>query len=450
MSQPPTGRDLAPRSIREGHAPNCSSAGSVVSLALLSTAATGVVVSVWADRLTRWLRRDRGPGEAPPPRVRDEGDTAVVAWPEPPAVLEVSTEAAAALTAAGATPVGGGSPVPGGQTAPTEVHLAVTDRCPAQCTGCYLSAGPDRPGTEPDDLHAQLAELAALGVFEVAFGGGEALLRDDLLALAAEARALGMVPNLTTSGFGVTPERAARMATLFGQVNVSLDGVGRHYTAARGWAGAERGLTALKTLAAGGVRCGVNTVLSKPLLDADGALDALGEQVAAAGAREWQWLRFKPVGRGAAAWASLAPTPEQLDETLPRALELGERLGLTVRIDCALVPFVAPVVDDPDRLRQLGVVGCPGGVGLWARSAAGAWAPCSFSSGQAAPESLAAHWRHEPSLSRWRDRASAPPEPCASCAVASVCRGGCRVVAGFLTGDELAADPQCPRVRGVC
>jgi hypothetical protein len=28
-----------------------------------------------------------------------------------------------------------------------------------------------------------------------------------------------------------------------------------------------------------------------------------------------------------------------------------------------------------------------------------------------------------------------------------VCRGGCRAVARFLTGDELAPDPECPRVE---
>lgn len=438
----------APRAIREGHAPNCSSAGSVVSMALVSTVAAGVLVSMWADRLTQWVRGERG--DDPPPTLREEEDGALVAWPDPPAVLDVDAHTAEALRQGGARVVGGGPPVAGARTAPTEAHLAVTDRCPASCTGCYLSAGPDRPATEPGDLPDRLRELAQMGVFEVAFGGGEALLRDDLLALAEQARALGLVPNLTTSGFGVTPARATRMAALFGQVNVSLDGLGETYDAARGWSGATRGLTALRTLTQAGVRCGVNTVLTRPLLDQPGALEALGRAAAQAGATEWQWLRFKPSGRGAGAWGDLAPRPEQLDAVLPQALELGEALGITVRIDCALVPFVAPVIDDPVRLRTLGVAGCPGGEGLWARSAQGAWAPCSFVDGAPAPGGLDAHWRTEPMLEAWRARAAAPPEPCASCAVASVCRGGCRVVSDFLTGDPLAADPECPRVRGVC
>ena len=65
---------------------------------------------------------------------------------------------------------------------------------------CNLSAGPDRSATEPADLGPQLEALAEAGVLEVAFGGGEALLREDLLALAEKARSLGLVPNHTTSG----------------------------------------------------------------------------------------------------------------------------------------------------------------------------------------------------------------------------------------------------------
>ncbi|MEZ4410501.1 MAG: SPASM domain-containing protein [Polyangiales bacterium] len=48
--------------------------------------------------------------------------------------------------------------------------------------------------------------------------------------------------------------------------------------------------------------------------------------------------------------------------------------------------------------------------------------------------------RHRPlALAAWAD---APPEPCASCPVRAVCRGGCRVVARHLTS-SLGPDPEC-------
>jgi radical SAM protein with 4Fe4S-binding SPASM domain len=181
-------------------------------------------------------------------------------------------------------------------------------------------------------------------------------------------------------------------------------------------------------------------------VEAPGALEALGAAVAAAGAQEWQWLRFKPTGRGAAAWATLAPNPDALSTLWPRALALEAATALTLRWDCALAPFLTPHLDAPDRAARLGVHGCPGGERLFARSAAGAWAPCSFAPGAHAADPVAA-WRDDAQAAAWRARAAAPPEPCTSCAWAKVCRGGCRIVAAHLTGDPLAPDPQCPRVR---
>src|SRR5512140_1995052 len=50
---------------------------------------------------------------------------------------------------------------------PLEIHVAVTSRCPAPCTGCYLDARPD--GDEPpfEALAARLAEARQAGVATV-------------------------------------------------------------------------------------------------------------------------------------------------------------------------------------------------------------------------------------------------------------------------------------------
>ncbi|MCK6504307.1 radical SAM protein [Myxococcota bacterium] len=459
------------RAVHRGHAPNCSSSGSVVGVALVSAVAATAVVNAWALRFLRWAEGQGPPGA--PPRLRREADgSALLALPggteDPPgeeaaagrvqagAILHLEPWLAAVALAAGAVEVGPGAaeagalvaaPSPTALVAPTEVHLAVTDRCPARCAGCYLEAGPERPVREPgaDDLRARLDELAAMGVLEVAFGGGEGLLRADLLDLLAHARGLGLVPNLTTSGFGLSPALARRLAPLVGQVNVSLDGLGPVYRQVRGWDGAARGLQALCTLAEAGCRVGVNTVITRPLLEGD-ALEALGRAIEVAGADEWQWLRFKPVGRGEQAWSVLAPTAGQARELWPRALRLEAAGRLGLRFDCALVPFLVAHQPPADLVARLGLRGCPGGHSLWARDAAGAWAPCSFAPGAPAG-ALAAAWREHAPLRAWRDRAAAPPEPCASCAWAATCRGGCRAVSAFLVGDPLAPDPECPRVR---
>jgi radical SAM protein with 4Fe4S-binding SPASM domain len=411
----------------------------VVGIALVSIAVGAAVLNAWSDRFRRYTEGDGPPGADP--KVRRDGSGAKVAWKSPPAILGVDGAGAAAALAAGAQLVGTGIPIPGALSAPDEVHVAVTERCPVRCDGCYLDAGPERGHADLGALEADLRRLAAMGVFEVALGGGESPARAD--RVAGLARELGMTPNLTTSGFGVSDARATRMRDLYGQVNISVDG-DAGYVATRGWDGRQTGWNAIDRLVAAGVRVGVNTVLSREVLS---ELEAFGRAIAARGVSEWQWLRYKPAGRATVDYLARRPEPADLDSLWPRLLAIEAETGLVMRIDCSLVPFLVPHLPDPGALARLGVVGCGGGHSLLARTAAGGWAPCSFAApGEAGDPEVA--WATDAVMQSWRGRAERPPEPCGSCPAAAVCRGGCRVVAGFLTGDPLAPDPECPRVRG--
>ena len=429
------------RSVRQGHSPNCSASGTVVGAMLLTSVATALVVNAYADRLFRFLEGD---DNVPPPRVRSDEEGATVHVSSPPGRLRVSSKLALALLAAGASSVGRAAE----RRPPDEVHVSLTSRCPVACTGCYLSAGPER--VDPPDLQARvrstLAELAEMGVLEVAFGGGEALSADGVLPAARYARSLGLVPNLTTSGFALSETNAQQLAEVMGQVNISLDGLGEAYRAVRGFQGDRVALRAIERLREAGVRVGVNTVITRANLH---QLPELGRELAARGVSEWQWLRLKPSGRGQDAWQQLAPTPEALDGLWQLALDVEAETGLTLRFDCALVPFLVHQGLDLERLAAHQVAGCPGGESLWARHADGGWSPCSFVDGSAESGTLTETWERDATLERWRGRAAAPPEPCASCEAAAICRGGCRVVSAHLTGDPLAPDPECPRVRAL-
>jgi len=58
---------------------------------------------------------------------------------------------------------------------------------------------------------------------------------------------------------------------------------------------------------------------------------------------------------------------------------------------------------------------------------------------------LSAAWDGGAELGRLRAYHAAPPEPCRSCPLFAVCRGGCQIVARHAAGG-LAPDPECPRV----
>ncbi|MCC6555002.1 MAG: radical SAM protein [Polyangiaceae bacterium] len=340
---------------------------------------------------------------------------------------------------------------------PLELHVAVTSRCPAGCEGCYLDARPD--GGEPsfEELCARLAAAREAGASTVALGGGEPLLRRDLGQLAEEARALGLVPVMTTSGLGLTAARAAELRA-FAQVNVSHDGAGEGYEAVRGYAGAAAAERAIALLAGAGVPVGVNVVLTRATFE---LLRETAARAAGLGARELPLLRYKPAGRAAGAgYEERRLTPAQVARLWGVIAGLVGARALRVRIDCAMVPLLSAslleaVPRAAEALDALGVFGCEAARHLGALRADGSGAPCSFFSIGEAPDGSPAA-RRLPVAARPGERArldaaalrayhAAPPEPCASCPLRPVCRGGCQVVSRHERGG-LAPDPECPRV----
>jgi radical SAM protein with 4Fe4S-binding SPASM domain len=396
-----------------------------------------------------------------PPRVPWSRPEAFGAWVrlDDQTLVAVDRDLAERLSVSGA-----GSPRPG-PTRPLELHIAVTSRCNAPCDGCYMNAHPKGADVPLVELRASLAAARDAGVSTVAFGGGEPLLHRNLEALAEEARALGLVPVMTTSGAGLTPERA-RSLRAFAQINVSYDGAEGGYLAVRGWDGAAIAERAIETLAQAGIRVGANVVLTRNSFD---LLAATSERVAEKGASEIQLLRYKPGGRAAApSYEARRLTPEQIDLLWPSIQRVAEAGRLRVRIDCALLPLLSSALGtEPDiarRLSSFGVFGCEAARHLAGLRADGTVAPCSFFASEpplialsassasnatsaASPDSaLITAWSTAADLEAIRAYHASPPEPCRSCELFTACRGGCQVVSRFLRGGSFGPDPECPRV----
>jgi radical SAM protein with 4Fe4S-binding SPASM domain len=146
-----------------------------------------------------------------------------------------------------------------------------------------------------------------------------------------------------------------------------------------------------------------------------------------------QLLRYKPAGRAASLdYLAQRLSPSQIDALPALVRRLVARGDLSVRIDCAMVPLLSRAFEDPAPLVALGVFGCEANRSLGAVKPDGRAAPCSFLDA-----------RH---AAAWRDVSRDPVEPCRSCALRSICRGGCRVVAEHVAGDAFVPDPECPRV----
>jgi radical SAM protein with 4Fe4S-binding SPASM domain len=324
-------------------------------------------------------------------------------------------------------------------SAPTEVHVVLSRRCAAGCRGCYVDATPQGAALSCAEACRILDELAAMGVFHIALGGGEALELDYLFAVAEHARAVGITPNLTTSGLSLD-ERAAARCRVFGQINVSVDGVGKAYQAARGFDGYRHAERALRLLRAVKREVGVNCVVSRSSFDQIGEVARLVRRL---DLNELELLRFKPVGRGARLDEEL--TPEQGKRLWPMARRLVWRHRIRVKLDCSFAPMVFWHKPSARAAAFFGVQGCVAGDVLAAVQPEGHFTGCSFiSRPEADARNLREAWPNACADIRGYTRSA--PEPCASCEYLHLCRGGCRAVSQA-HGRFMDPDPGCPRVQ---
>ncbi len=331
---------------------------------------------------------------------------------------------------------------------PLEAHLQLTNRCNAGCQGCYTGATPQGAPHEfgEADWRRAIDALAAQGVFHLALGGGESAILPWLGDVARYARERGLVPNLTTSGL-LSDEELARLcdwAPLFGQMNVSIDGVGEDYARVRGFDGFARADAAVRALRRRSRHVGINCVVTRENFDALGRVFAYARK---ARLREVELLRFKPSGRGARVYESLRCTDEQHRALLPTVLRLSRRHRLRVRLDCSYTPMVTHHRVAPKLMQWLAIYGCAGGDLLIGAKATGALTACSFAPPiEEKVDRIGDYWQRPDAFGpfrRWREAAA---EPCRSCEYLPLCRGGCRVVSAHVSGDPAAPDPECPRV----
>jgi radical SAM protein with 4Fe4S-binding SPASM domain len=392
-----------------------------------------------------WRRRRRSEAR----EFRAESFGGIVQLTTPRALVFVDREYARSLGHEGGARWAGAEPALGDRplAAPLEAHLQITNKCGAGCQGCYTGATPQGAAGEwgLEEWKRAVDALADAGVFHLALGGGESASLPWLGELADHARRRGLVPNLTTSGLEGL-ERLVGIADKFGQINVSVDGIGEVYAQVRGFDGFARADEAVQRLRAAKKEIGINCVVTRQ------NFDRLGEVFAYAKRRklnEVELLRFKPAGRGVKAYAELVCTDAQHRTFLPLILGLARKHRVRVRVDCSYTPMIAHHDPGRDLLAQLAVYGCTGGDFLIGARASGTMTACSFASpaeGKPRVDEIGAYWGKEGAFGEFRTWREDAAEPCKSCRYHELCRGGCKAVSAHVLGDARLPDPECPRV----
>ncbi len=353
---------------------------------------------------------------------RDPGGGATSSTDDPPALVRTRPIDGGGVDAEGVDAAGAAN-----RGGPVEAHVQVTRACSLPCPSCHIEPTADGEHVSVATISERFQQLADAGVMHVAVGGGESLRHPDLPGIARAAHDAGLTIGMTTSGLGNLDG-----ARVFEQVNVSLDGLGETFRHARGYDGAAPALAAIRRLSEESAntrrRVGINLVLDRMTL---ATLEDTVAVAIAAGARDVQLLRLKPVGRAVAAYAARRLTDTEVRTVWPRMQAMiVEYPTVDFRIDCSMVPWLAAHGVDPERMRQFSILGCHGGDDLVSVDVSGAVHPCSF-----VPEAVDGRWR-----------AGVTAEPCGSCRWQRLCRGGCHAVARHLTGELFRPDPECPMV----
>lgn len=143
----------------------------------------------------------------------------------------------------------------------------MTRRCNLKCVHCYARAVDVHGKDEIDTASAKrmMDDLAAYGVPVMLFSGGEPLVREDLVELAAYAVEKGMRAVISTNGTLITPQKAAELKKVgLSYVGISLDGLEEAHDRFRGKKGSfAKALEGVENCQAEGLKVGLRFTINK-------------------------------------------------------------------------------------------------------------------------------------------------------------------------------------------
>ena len=280
-----------------------------------------------------------------------------------------------------------------------------TGLCVKAGIGCYQSGLlVEQPNMTVENFR-RIAEQCSGRCNQLALGGrGDPDQHEHFEELLRISRENNLVPNFTTSGYGMTPELAALCRKYCGAVAVS-------------WYRSEYTLNAIRMLSDAGVKTNIHYVLGKNSIDE--ALDRLKRNDFPDGINAVIFLLHKPAGQGSQS--------NVLSVDDPRVTEFFAQVDAVhpfkVGMDSCNVPgainFCRNVLRESLDTCEGGRYSCYIGADM-------VMVPCSFDQEKRYQVSLAemsieAAWNSEP-FERFRDRMRMA---CPGCEKNALCMGGC-------------------------
>jgi pyrroloquinoline quinone biosynthesis protein E len=106
---------------------------------------------------------------------------------------------------------------------PESVHLQLNNVCNLRCPSCYITLQKRDSGSLPLERWMTLVdELADIGIFQLALGGGEPLMSQHFVPIVQHSRQRGLLPNVTTNGHLLTERLVGQISGFVGEVHLSF------------------------------------------------------------------------------------------------------------------------------------------------------------------------------------------------------------------------------------
>lgn len=327
-------------------------------------------------------------------------------------------------------------------SAPETIHWAVTFKCDKSCPDCYIQRHKRLFTNELDteDSYKLINKIANMGVFQLAIGGGEPLLRNDLEDIVRRAWEKGLVVHITTGKYEIEQKRLDILAKYIKvlQIGIKTDEL---------ISGDIDAVAKLKTLVKQLTQCnittGANIIMTKSTIrDFDKIIDILLQ----CGFERYTLLRYKPpinIKR----WLQEKPDRNDLYFFEGKLKSMQEmHPDISFRIDCAL-SFLQRGLSQQTALYS-GIRGCVAGERIISVTPDGSVYPCSqlvgdiFKAGNLLNDDFESMWYKSKVLKKYRGfrrTKSFKSGDCGKCRVKEFC-GGCRVFAD----DAIGSDAGCP------
>ncbi|MFX4260633.1 putative heme d1 biosynthesis radical SAM protein NirJ1 [Pelotomaculum propionicicum] len=338
-----------------------------------------------------------------------------------------------------------------------------TRTCNLKCIHCYSNSESKKYEGELDTKEALrfIDHLAEFKVPVILFSGGEPLLREDLMTLAAHAKSKGIRPTISTNGTLLNRELTASLKNLgIGYIGVSLDGIGENNDRFRGREGAfAAALAGIRSCREAGQRVGLRFTINRHNYS---ELNAIFDLIEEENIPRVCFYHLVYAGRGSKMVdedVTREEARQALDLIMERTMEFHRR-GLQKEIltvdnhaDGVYI-YLKLKEKDPERARQVLELlrlngGNRTGIAIGAVDWYGNVHPDQFTQnhtfGNVRERKFGDIWTDttQPVLAGLKNRKPLLKGRCAACRWLDVCNGNFRARAEAVTGDFWASDPAC-------